>query len=124
MKRGRVYAIALGFVLLALLLAGVQYRRAAVLRQQALETARRGATWLSALDIPLKDPGIPRIVSAIDGEYCHEPRVAGYVAQRFQEVEGRRDPIYTAMRVSHSGRGTRPSKRSRSVGRSSWTRAT
>jgi hypothetical protein len=84
--------------LLAFVLAGVQCQRAAALRQQALEAAQRGATWLSALDIPLKDPGIPWIVSTIDGEYCHEPRVAQYVAQRFEEFEGRRNPIYTAMR--------------------------
>jgi hypothetical protein len=99
MKRRSVQAIALGVALLAFALAGVQYRRAAALRQQALEAARRGATWLMALEIPLKDPGIPWIVSAIDGEYCHEPRVAEYVAQRFKEFEGRRDPIYTALRA-------------------------
>lgn len=98
MKRRSVQAIALGVALLAFALAGVQYRRAETLRQQALEAARRGATWLSALDIPLKDPGIPWIVSAINGEYCHEPRVAEYVAQRFTEFEGRRDPIYAALR--------------------------
>ena len=98
MKLRRTYAIALGVALLALVLAGVQYRRAAALRQLGLEAARRGATWLSALEIPLKDPGIPWIVSAIDGEYCQEPRVAQYVAQRFTEFEGRRNPIYIAMR--------------------------
>lgn len=98
MKLRPVQVIALGVALLAFVLAGVQYRRAAALRQQGLEAARRGASWLTALDIPLKDPGIPWIVSAIDGEYCHEPRVAEYVAQRFTEFDGRPDPIYTALR--------------------------
>jgi len=99
-----VKAILLGVALFAFVLAGVQTRRAAALRQQALESAQRGATWLSALDIPLKDPGIPWIVSAIDGEYCHEPRVAQYVAQRFEEFDGRRDPIYAALRALALGR--------------------
>ena len=99
MKRRPLQAIALGVALLAFSLAGVQYRRAELLRQQALEAARRGATWLLALDIPLKDPGIPWIVSAIDGEYCQEPRVAEYVAKRFAEFDGRRQPIYTALRA-------------------------
>ena len=99
MKRRPVQAILLGVALLALVLAGVQYRRAAALREQALEAARRGASWLLALDVPLKDPGIPWIVSAIDSEYCHEPRVAEYVAKRFAEFDGRRQPIYTALRA-------------------------
>jgi hypothetical protein len=94
-----VKSIGLGIALLAFVGAGVQYRRAAALRQHALEAARRGATWLSALEIPLKDPGIPWIVSAIDGEYCHEPRVAEYVAERFTEFEGRRHPVYSALRA-------------------------
>jgi hypothetical protein len=98
MNRRSFQAIALGIALLAFVLAGVQYRRAEALRKQALEAARRGATWLSALDSPLKDPGIPWIVSAINGEYCHEPRVAQYVAQRLVEFDGLRHPIYTAMR--------------------------
>lgn len=98
MKRRPVQAIALGVAVLAFVLAGVQYRRASALREQALDSARRGASWLLAQDIPLKDPGIPWIVSAIDGEYCHEPRVAAYVAQRFTEFDGRPDPIYAALR--------------------------
>ena len=98
MKRRAVQAIALGVAVIAFALAGVRYRHAAALQQQALEAARRGATWLTAQDIELKDPGIPWIVSAIDGEYCHEPRVAAWVKQRFEEFAGRRQPIYTALR--------------------------
>ena len=90
--------IALAVALLALVLGALQYRRHAALRRQALAAAERGAAWLSALQIPLKDPGILWIVSAIDGKYCHEPRVAQYVAQRFAEFEGRPNPIYPALR--------------------------
>ena len=99
MKQRAVQATALGVALLAFALAGVQSWRAAALRERALEAARRGASWLLALDIPLKDPGIPWIVSAIDSEYCHEPRVAEYVAKRFTEFAGRDQPIYTALQA-------------------------
>ena len=89
--------IALAVALLVLVLAALQYRRSAALREQALAAAERGAVWLSALQIPLKDPGILWIISAIDGKYCHEPRVAQYVAQHFAEFHGRPNPIYPAL---------------------------
>src|SRR5262245_55094330 len=98
MSRRRLRASALGVALLAFGLAGVQAWRASALRTQALEAARRGAAWLVALDIPLKDPAIPWIVSVIDAEYCRPPRMADWVTRRFEEFDGRRHPIYIALR--------------------------
>ena len=99
MSRRRLLLIALGLAALAAGAAGLWYQREAALRERALAAAQRGAVWLSALDAPLKDPGIPWIISAIDAAYCHEPRLTQYVAQRFMEFDGRPHPIFVAMRA-------------------------
>lgn len=96
--RRPVYATALGMLLLAILFFGIRYQQAAAFRSRTLEAAERGAAWLLAQEIPLRDPGILWIVSAINEEYCQDARISEFVAKRFEEFDGRPNPVYPALR--------------------------